>query len=274
MCPAIPRLCQSAAWWTAGLVLGVIVAPGAAAEPGEGPKLRLTVPAYFYPADAGLKPWDRLIEAAGRVPVVAIVNPDSGPGAKADANYTAVIGRARKGGVTLVGYVTTSYARRPLAEVKAEVDRWLELYPGIHGILFDEQASAAGKVGYYAELYDYVRKKLPAGLVVGNPGTVCAADYVARPAADVVCLFEGGKGFDAFRPPAWADRYPARRFAAVAYQVETAKQMEEYLHEALRRRIGLVYITDARGANPYDRLPSYWDAEVAAVRRANEGKAP
>jgi hypothetical protein len=62
--------------------------------------------------------------------------------------------------------------------------------------------------------------------------------------------------------------------AAVAYQVETAEKMQEYLRASVRQRIGCVYFTDAKGANPYDRLPSYWEAEVAAVERVNQGKGP
>jgi spherulation-specific family 4 protein len=99
-----------------------------AAEPE--PRLSLLVPAYFYPAGEGLKHWDRLIASSARVPVLAIVNPVSGPGDKADANYTKLLDRARRqAGLTLLGYVSTRYARRPLADVQADVDRWLRLYP-------------------------------------------------------------------------------------------------------------------------------------------------
>ncbi|MFO0889189.1 MAG: hypothetical protein U0790_08620 [Isosphaeraceae bacterium] len=42
---------------------------------GPGPPLGLLVPAYFYPAGEGLKSWERLIEAAGKVPIVAVANP-------------------------------------------------------------------------------------------------------------------------------------------------------------------------------------------------------
>jgi len=29
--------------------------------------------------------------------------------------------------------------------------------------------------------------------------------------------------------------------------------------------VGYVFITDAKGANPWDRLPTYWDETVALV---------
>src|SRR5689334_6275717 len=73
----------------------------------ESARVRLWVPAYFYPFGDGLKEWERLIAAARDVPVVAIVNPNSGPGDHADTNYEAIIPRARSAGVIVVGYVGT-----------------------------------------------------------------------------------------------------------------------------------------------------------------------
>jgi hypothetical protein len=258
-----------------GVLLALLAAanPQRAAEPKPGPKLRLWVPAYYYPSEQGLRQWERLMKSAKQVPIVAVVNPDSGPGKKPDANYVALVGRARKAGLTMVGYIPTRYAKRPLAEVKAEVDTWLKFYPGIQGIHVDEQASAADKVAYYVALYRYIRTKISSAVVLGNPGTLCAEDYAARPAADVLGLFEKEKGFEDFRPPAWAKRYPPSRFGILAYQVGTADMMRAYVRTAVRLRIGYVYVTDAKGANPYDRLPSYWEAEVAEVQRLKQAKA-
>ena len=38
----------------------------------------------------------------------------------------------------------------------------------------------------------------------------------------------------------------------------------------MRKRAGCIYITDDTGANPWDRLPSYWEEEVAAVAAENQ----
>jgi hypothetical protein len=257
------------------LVLSLGVVSLRAREPDKPTKIRLLVPAYFYPSGKGLQEWEKLFKAARRVSIVAVVNPDSGPGKKPDPNYLTITRRARKAGLTLVGYVSTRYAKRPVADVKADIDSWVKFYPAIHGIHIDEQASAADKVDYYGDLYRYIRKKLSRAVVFSNPGTSCAQEYLTTPGADVLCLFERDKGFADFQPPEWAARYPARRFAALAYDVATAETMRKYLRLAARKKIGHVYITDARGANPYDRLPSYWEAEVAEVQRvhrANSGR--
>jgi hypothetical protein len=231
---------------------------------------RLLVPAYFYPTGQGAKHWDRLLAAAERVPIVAVVNPANGPGKAADRNYVSLLDRAGKTKITLIGYVTTSYAKRPLAEVKADVDGWLRLYSGLQGIFFDEQASGAEHLDYYAALREHVRSKPRLKLVVNNPGTVCDEKYLARGATDVACLFEGPKAFDPSRLPAWTKEHSPDRFLILCYKVDTTDAMRKCLR-AISRRAGYIYVTDAEGANPWDRLPSYWDEEVSAVRAMNGG---
>lgn len=234
-------------------------------QPASPPALRLLVPAYFYPAGDGLAHWDHLLAAADKVPIVAIVNPASGPGRRVDPNYVAVFDRAKQTKITLIGYVSTSYAKRPIADVQADVDGWLKQYPGIQGIFFDEQTSGAEHVPYYAALYQYVREEKKLSRVVTNPGTVCDEAYLSRPAADVVCLFENRTPFTADRLPDWSERY-ADHVAVLPYNVQTAEAMRACLKTAAARKVGYVYVTDHSGRNPWDRLPTWWLEEVDAVR--------
>jgi N-sulfoglucosamine sulfohydrolase len=232
-------------------------------------RMRLWVPAYYYPFGPGLREWNRLIASAKAVPIVAIVNPASGPGDHVDTNFAAVIPRARKAGLTLVGYIGTQYTRKPLKQVTKEVDTFLKFYPDLQGFHFDEQSSDARGVDYYAELYRYVHERIPGALVLTNPGTSCDRGYAARPASDVISLFERERGFDELQLPAWTSRFPGSRFCAQAHNVSTEEQMKRSLRRAAELKIGYVFITDDVGPNPYDRLPSYWPALVEAVRQLN-----
>ncbi len=245
-------------------------APAPTAEQAaQMPTLRLLVPAYFYPASKGLTHWDNLLAAADKVPIVAIVNPASGPGRRVDPNYVAIFDRAKQTKIRLIGYVSTSYAKRTIADVQADVDGWLKLYPGIQGIFFDEQTSAAEHVPYYAALYKYVREEKKLSLVVTNPGTVCDEAYLSHPAADVVCLFENRTPFTADRLPEWSAKYAAEHVAVLPYNVQSADAMRACLRTAAARNVGYLYVTDDSGRNPWDRLPTWWTEEVEAVRAAN-----
>lgn len=252
---------------------GLASAPAPVAVTGGATPMKLLVPAYFYPGGDGQREWDRLINSPAATATVAIVNPASGAGETEDPNYARVLERARQKGVTVIGYVSTKYGDRPLSDVKAEVDRWVRFYPRIQGIFFDEQASAADRVPYYAALYEYVRKERGLALVVNNPGTLCAEEYVARPAADVVCLGELVKDFGAYRRPAWADRYPPERFSAYLSAADSEAQMQRAIAAMRSQRIGHCYVTDGQLPNPWARLPPYWEAEVEAARPANARSA-
>ncbi len=232
------------------------------------PKMRLLVPAYFYPAGKGAKEWERLLAAPEEAGVVAIVNPASGPGRRVDANYTRIVERAKKSKVTLIGYVSTRYGKRKAEEVKADVDQWVRFYPGIQGIFFDEQASGTEQLEHLASLYEHVRKTHQLALVVTNPGTICDEKYLTQPVADVACLYEGHERWDRFTPPAWTKDLKPDRIAALAYQVSAA-DMLKILRQAQDRRVGWIYITDDKGNNPWDQLPSYWEDEVKELMKLN-----
>jgi hypothetical protein len=231
--------------------------------------VRLLVLAYFYPAGDGLAQWDRLLEAPDPAAVVIIVNTASGPGKVADPNYVRIIGRARQKGFPVIGYVPTSYGKRPIKETKEDIDHWILFYNGIRGIFFDEQASSPDRVSYYAELYEYARKVRGLDLVINNPGTTCAEEYLAQSVADVVCLIEPTKDLSAFHPPAWMSRYKTARFAGAFPKIDDRVKMKHYVRELAAKGVGYCYITDGHEPNPWGRLPSYWQEEVEAVRQVN-----
>jgi hypothetical protein len=242
-------------------------------EPDD-PPLSLLVPAYIWPGGKQLKDWDRLIAAADRVPITAIVNKDSGPGKQVDRDFRALLERARRSKLTLVGYVPLKYAKRPVADVKADVDRWLSLYPGmLSGIMFDEQPSGPEGVPYLTECAAYVRSRIKNARIVSNPGTTCAPEYFAIDGAPTICMYESKTGINAYRPPSWRTTMHPTQMAVLLYDVSTKNEMWRSLRVMARKRAGFVYITDDSGANPWDRLPSYWDEEVAAVEAANRRAA-
>jgi hypothetical protein len=206
--------------------------------------------------------------------VVAIVNPDSGPGKRFDDSYTALFRLAKDTKIILIGYVTLSYGKRPISAVKADVDSWLHFYPEIRGVFYDEQPSGPEGVGFATECFAYARARIENAVLVANPGTRCEAAYVLAKDSPVVCLFESDQGFERYERPDWADRLPAERFAVLLYGVPTPEAMWQTLRAAIRKRAGFLYITDAGGPMPWSRLPSYWDEEIAALRQASSIAAP
>jgi Spherulation-specific family 4 len=234
--------------------------------PRTARRLRLLVPAYFYPGGDGLLQWRHLIDAAAKVDVVAVVNVSSGPGVERNPAYTAIIAEAADRGVKLVGYVNTEYAARPASEVKAEVDAWVRLYPRVAGVFLDQQPAEARHAAYIADISRYARQRIPGGLVVTDPGVPCDEAYLARRASDVVCVFSHSD-YSRFELPANLKEFDPSHFSALVYQVADVRTMRPLLREAIIKRIGYIYVTDGKAPNPWARLPSYWAAEVEAVRQ-------
>ena len=223
------------------------------------PAVKLLVPAYFYPGDTGLAQWDKLIAAGPKANIVAIANPDSGPGKRKDANYEKVLKRAADAKVGTVGYVTLGYAERPISAVKADVDSWLHFYPNIDGIFFDEQPSGAKLAPFAAEAFEYARGKFPKGHVFTNPGVNCSRDYFDAKGTATICAFEHKDEFELWEPTVWLLR---DRCIALVYGVGKEKWRATF--DRARKRARWVYVTDAT-ANPWTRLPEYWDSLVAAA---------
>ncbi len=250
--------------------------PEPSEQPGQAltaptPKLQLLVPAYFYPAGPGLQAWQRLINAAPKIKMVVIANPDNGPGLQHNPDYDPIFNAANARGIRVIGYVSTGYGKFSVAEVKRAIDKWLEFYPKISGFFVDQQSAEAQDVPFYLQIRDHARRKLKDALMVNNPGTICDESYFARDVSDVTCIFTAFDGFDQFNLPARLWQYSPSRFAALTYQVSDVRAMRQVISNSSTKHIGYLYISDApKGSNPWAQLPHYWDEEVeAAANNAN-----
>lgn len=231
------------------------------------------VPLYAYPADVHTNAvYNRLIDLKRRYETVqawVVLNPASGPGKAADANYTKAIDRLRGAGCVVLGYVSTGYGKRAAADVRAEIDAWLKLYPRTQGIFFDEmiyEDTDAG-VTYQSGLAKYARD---AGCwpTVGNPGADTPGRYFAGDAADVILVHEGAdwpaearlKG-DYFG--GYSDYPPFTRGVLVHSQAD----LDADKLRMVRKYARWVYVTEAphragdpKAANPWERLSKHMDA--------------
>ncbi len=233
--------------------------------------LELLVPAYFYPVDDGVTYWQTLADAAPDVAITAILNPDSGPGAAFDSDYAAVANAFQAAGGRLIGYVYTGYGARSEALVKAEIDRYYAQY-GVDGIFLDEVSNLAQHLGYYQSLHAYIKGGFERNHIVANPGTQTPEAWLAT--ADVLVTFESPAAeYAGYAPDPWTAAQDATRFAHLVYDVADADAMRTIIDTARAHNVGHVYVTDDRGDNPWDTLPTYWAAETAYAAALPEPSA-
>jgi hypothetical protein len=191
-----------------------------------------------------------------------VMNPNSGPGSAADPAYGQAVQAAQRAGIKVIGYVYTSNGARPRADVEAEIDQYENAYL-VDGIFFDEaDPPDCNSHRFYADIVAYA-KAHTGGFTVMNPGTEIDECYMDT--ADVIVDFESDCGAYAnWQPPAYAVNYPANRFWHIVYACN-AGSLANTVALSKARNAGYLYVTDDDLPNPYDTLPGYWTAEVAAV---------
>jgi hypothetical protein len=244
-----------------GLAAAAILIPLASA-PGRAQAQRLANPSYFYPGAT----WTTL-EAAAPTVALAIINPNSGPGAKLNTDYVAQVKEAKAHGIKVIGYVDTAYGKRSKDLVNADVDKFYKWYH-VDGIFFDEASNLAPDLPYYKGCYNFVHSTYPKAIVVLNPGAPTLEGYMK--ASDVIVTFESPySSYETkFVDTPWATKYPARRFWHIVLGATTEAEMQNAVKLSKARHAGWVYVTPyAPPANPYDKLPNepYFSDELNAL---------
>lgn len=225
----------------------------------------IMVPLYTYPGGT----WDTVAQvkrAHSDVPIVAIVNPASGPGFSKDSNYESGIAKLKSAGVTVLGYVSTAYTNRDLAAVKSDMDRWKSWYPAIDGIFFDEQTNWAGQEWYYEQADGYAQS-IGLGFTVGNPGANSVPSYLDT--VDVVLIYEspGLPSLSSYQ--SWSSANNAK-LGMIPFGVGS---MPSNWIEDATSIVGWIYVTHDVLPNPWDSLPPYFES-MAELLDDGESTAP
>jgi hypothetical protein len=218
----------------------------------------LIVPLYSYPTDST---WSTLIQTKQsnpNVPIIAIINPDSGPGRSSDPNYASGIASLQKAGIIVVGYVPTGYASVKLKTIDASATDYKKWYH-VNGIFFDQMSNSKSEAVYYSRASQYARS-IGLGLTVGNPGTSVPSNYVGT--VSILVIYENA-GYASVSTIASSTLGDSRNnFAAISYDVGAPTQ--PYLL-SVAQYLSYVYFTDGQAPNQYAGLPSYLGSLMAML---------
>ena len=233
---------------------------------------------YVYPlAEAGgseFSDYWKAVHTAGssKIPYTLIMA-DGSPDAKLDPGYVRLLKKNAELGFKTVAYIRTIHQTRPIAEVKAAMAKFIELYGAdkIHGFYFDEISSRNnGATAYMAELYNYTKSTYGNKLVVANPGTHIT-DAIA-PYADIFMTNEGTAdeyinnyktAYSAFeKDPANSHRIFHTIYAA------KASDYQKIINLSRQRNAGWVFITTDStipDGRPYNDLAANFSTLVDNV---------
>lgn len=203
-----------------------------------------------------------MFNAGGAKVGFVVANVYNGPGAAVDSNWTRVINQSVANGIAVYGYVYTEYGARSAAEVEADIQKWLALYPQVTGFFLDETATALDKLSYYGGRYNFIKGINAEFQVVINPGTITPEEYMA--VCDVNTIFESTlESWTTKAFPGWMGNYGEERFYAIVYNTLTEEQMHGVVDRAAQLNIGKLFVTDK--LSPSGALPAYFENELEAM---------
>lgn len=259
--------------------------------------LQVLVPAYFSGTGTS-SPWTTLTSGATSYPkvqITAIANPHSGiltPNTEVNADvltamtaFRAVTKTAGDPSNRVVGYVATasgSSGALSVTDVKATIDNYIRLYPGVlDGFFLDGMSADSTRLAYFQEIYTYA-KSLDGGKysVIGNPGTYPAAAYAIANSgtgvADALVTYAGNAAaYQAIDPqPAhpWVYAKDNTAQAMLVHTASTCTDMQTALAKANTPRMntGMVYVTNLTIGTPWSALPTYWLQLLGTVDAINQ----
>jgi hypothetical protein len=204
--------------------------------------------------------WDDMIEyrkAHPSLPWIAIINPLNGPG---DPNYVfeTYVEKMQEANIQVLGYVSTYWSAVPLETIKDDIDKYKE-YFDVDGIFLDEMSNRLEDVDHYREISTYA-KLVGMKYVVGNTGTDAAPGYVGI--VDNIVISEGYGEPTLSRLAGWHVPHGRDNFSYIAYNRNTVDP--QYVITSTHFA-SYVYITDDYLPNPYDKMPSHFDALLSLL---------
>jgi len=134
--------------------------------------------------------WDTLVSIKNShtsVPIVAIINPSSGPGTASDSVYVTGINKLRAAGITVLGYLSTQSGTRSISDIKADIDKYKSWY-NVNGIFFDEMSNESGNEKYYTAISSYAKSTDGFSITFGNAGTDVPESYIGT--VDTIEIYE------------------------------------------------------------------------------------
>lgn len=234
------------------------------------------IPFYVYPnnpyTDVVVARLLGIIRQYKSVPVIVVVNPDSGPGTVWDGNWAALIRLLTAAGACVAGYVSTVYATRASGEVFADINAWLALYADtpVSTIFFDEQpydvtVGLIDTVALYKSYTDYchARNLFP---TIGNPGTNQRGEHFATRTADIIIVHENSTWpSDSDMLGNFVGGHVDYRYSLRAALCYGQASMVPSLVRKLARYVQYIYVTDDILPSPWDSLPPYLEELFAVI---------
>lgn len=237
-------------------------------------------PITYYWADwyqGEASKWKKVLTPGASLGFV-ILNISSGSGDTKQDDWVEQAKRAKNSGAQVLGYVRTTFGKRPKTEVLQEIKNHLDWYD-VDGVFLDEAVNGWSDeqkpyVAYYQDLHDSLKALYGSAFwVVNNPGSNTIEEMVST--ADVLMTFEQSAekylNSEFAITPDFYRNYPSSKFWHVVHDV-TAENYRAVMEKADAEHCAHIYLTDLTFVpsddpqtpteNPYAAPASDWLVDI------------
>ncbi|MEU0834633.1 spherulation-specific family 4 protein [Streptomyces sp. NPDC005969] len=261
-----------------------LTSAGTARRAGGAEQLGFGVPGYAHPLLAPTE-WAELTRPGTHVHW-AVLNIDTGPGARPDPHCLEAAGRlhnarqqalngettqdtVRAGGGRLLGHLDLAHGDRPFDELITDAQSFLDWYR-VDGFYLDRCPADRAGLPAVRRLTGTLAALVEDGLLVLGHGTHPHPGYAET--ADQLVTFSGAwTDYRWSQVAEWTAAYPPGRFAHFVHGVPRT-HLDEALRIARWQGAGTIFFTDrtvrrgSRGqTDPFAALPGYWDEIVSRI---------
>jgi hypothetical protein len=135
------------------------------------------------------------------------------------------------------GYVATGYSGRSTGEVEDELSRYYEWHD-IDRIFLDQQSASTDQVGYYEELYEYVKDQSGSSIIIVVTNAEVPVPQAYIDIAEIIIVYENSAlPGDVLQD--WMKDYNKSHFGILPYGTSVSESEYDDLHEQVG---GYVYV--------------------------------
>ncbi len=230
----------------------------ASAAGGASAPMGLIVPMYMDPDSY----WTELItakEAYPSVPVIAIINPENGPGPSSDSTYASYTANLASAGIIIAGYIDTVEMSTSISSVESQMQEYVAWYPQVSVFFLDDMPDtySSSFASYYSTLTAYANSL--GKTTIANPGWEVSASAYAT--TDGIMFYESS-GLPSLSYLQGADfGDSASHFSFIATSVSSLPDQSYF--DSAAQYAAYTYISNQ--GDSYSNLPTYLMQEMAEL---------